>query len=247
MRTASTWFPTTVADIRASAVIAAAGQGKRFGDSLPKQFLTLGGKPVLSYSLETFSKSDLIGEIIVVVPEDWVRTVKTDIVDRLSIPKVTKIIPGGPERQDSVLNGFNSLSGKPGIVAVHDGARPLVPLSLLEEVIREASAHGAALSALPSSDTIKKSSPDMYADGTVPRDSLWFAQTPQAFGYDVLKKAFSKAADDRFTGTDESQLVERTGVRVKIVKGSPYNIKITTPEDLALGELILDMRAGRAE
>lgn len=214
---------------------------------MPKQFLPLRGKPVLAYSVETFSKSDLIGEIIIVVPEDWVRAVKTDIVDRFSIPKVTKIIPGGPERQDSVLNGFNSLSGTPDIVAVHDGARPLVSLELLEEVIRQASACGAALAALPPNDTVKKSSPDMYVDGTVPREPLWFAQTPQAFRYDLLKKAFSKAADDRFTGTDESLLVERTGVRVKIVKGSPYNIKITTPEDLRLGELILNMREGGAE
>ncbi len=236
-----------MANIRASAVIAAAGQGKRFGDGLPKQFLPLRGKPVLAYSVETFSKSDLIGEIIIVVPEDWARAVKTDIVDRLSIPKVTKIIPGGPERQDSVLNGFNSLSGTPDVVAVHDGARPLVSLELLEEVIRQASACGAALAALPSNDTIKKSSPEMYVDSTVPRESLWFAQTPQAFRYEVLKNALSKAADDRFTGTDESLLVERTGVRVKIVKGSPYNIKITTPEDLALGELILNMREGGAE
>ena len=236
-----------MASIRASAVIAAAGQGKRFGDGLPKQFLPLRGKPVLAYSVETISKSDLIGEIIIVVPEDWARAVKTDIVDRFSIPKVTKIIPGGPERQDSVLNGFNSLSGTPDIVAVHDGARPLVSLELLEEVIREASACGAALAALPSNDTIKKSSPEMYVDSTIPRESLWFAQTPQAFRYDLLKNALSKAADDRFTGTDESLLVERTGVRVKIVKGSPYNIKITTPEDLRLGELILNMREGGAE
>lgn len=214
---------------------------------MPKQFLPLRGKPVLAYSVETFSKSDLIGEIIIVVPEDWARTVKTDIVDRLSIPKVTKIIPGGPERQDSVLNGFNSLSGTPDVVAVHDGARPLVSLELLEEVILEASACGAALAALPSNDTIKKSSPEMYVDSTVPRESLWFAQTPQAFGYEVLKNALSKAAEDGFTGTDESLLVERTGVRVKIVKGSPYNIKITTAEDLALGELILNMRKGGAE
>ncbi|MGH7848677.1 MAG: 2-C-methyl-D-erythritol 4-phosphate cytidylyltransferase [Thermodesulfobacteriota bacterium] len=236
-----------MANIRASAVIAAAGQGKRFGDGLPKQFLPLRGKPVLAYSVETISKSDLIGEIIIVVPDEWARAVKTDIVDRFSIPKVTKIIPGGPERQDSVLNGFNSLSGAPDVVAVHDGARPLVSLELLEEVIRQASACGAALAALPSNDTIKKSSPDMYVDSTVPRESLWFAQTPQAFRYEVLKNALSKAADDGFTGTDEALLVERTGVRVKIVKGSPYNIKITTPEDLRLGELILNMREGGAE
>jgi 2-C-methyl-D-erythritol 4-phosphate cytidylyltransferase len=233
-----------VAKIRASAVIAAAGKGKRFGDGLPKQFLPLGGKPVLAYSVETISKSDLVGEIIIVVPDDWVWPVRTDIVDRFSIKKVTSIIPGGPERQDSVLRGFESLTGTPDIVAVHDGARPLVPLELVEEVIREASRCGGALAALPSNDTLKRSSPEMYVDATIPRDSLWFAQTPQAFRYEVLKSALAKAHDEGFTGTDESQLVERTGIKVKIVKGSPYNIKITTPEDLMLGELILKMRPG---
>jgi 2-C-methyl-D-erythritol 4-phosphate cytidylyltransferase len=230
--------------IRASAVIAAAGQGKRFGDGLQKQFLPLMGKPVLAYSAETFSKSDLISEIVIVVPDDCAGSVKADIVDRFSISKVTRIVPGGPERQDSVLNGFNALSGNPGVVVVHDGARPLVTTELLEDVIREAHACGGALAALPSSDTIKRTSADMRVEDTVPRDSLWFAQTPQAFRYDVLKNAFTKASDEGFTGTDESQLVERTGVKVKIVKGSPYNIKITTPEDLRFGELILKMRNG---
>lgn len=236
-----------MANIRASAVIAAAGEGKRFGDGARKQFLPLGGKPVLAYSAETISRSDLIGEIIIVVPGDCLGSVKTDIVDRLSIPKVSRIIPGGPERQDSVRNGFDSISGRPDIVVVHDGARPLVTQELLEEVIREAYACGGALAALPSNDTIKRSSGGMYVDGTTPRESLWLAQTPQAFGYDVLKNAFSKASDDGFRGTDESQLVERTGVKVKIVKGSPYNIKITNPEDLRLGELILKIREGGAK
>lgn len=233
-----------MAKIRASAVIAAAGQGKRFGDGLQKQFLPLLGKPVLAYSVETISTSDLIGEIIIVVPDDCAGSVKADIVDKFSISKVAKIIPGGPERQDSVMNGFNALSGNPDVVVVHDGARPLVSLDLLEEVIREASLSGGALAALPSNDTIKRSSTSMHVEDTVPRDALWFAQTPQAFRYDILKNAFTKASDDGFTGTDESQLVERTGVKVKIVKGSPYNIKITTPEDLRLGELILKMRQG---
>lgn len=237
--TASAWSRTTVARIRASAVIAAAGRGKRFGDGIPKQFLPLLGKPVLAYSVETFSKSGLIDEIILVVPEDWAVKVKTDIADKLPAHKITNIISGGPERQDSVLNGLSSISGNPDIVVVHDGARPLVTLELLEEVISEASACGGAIAALPSGDTVKKSSPEMYVDGTVPRETLFFAQTPQAFRYGVLKNALSAASRDGFLGTDESQLVERTGVKVKIVKGSPYNIKITTPQDLRLGELIV--------
>ncbi|HVY54973.1 MAG TPA: 2-C-methyl-D-erythritol 4-phosphate cytidylyltransferase [Thermodesulfobacteriota bacterium] len=231
-----------MARIRASAVIAAAGQGKRFGDGLPKQLLPLLGKPVLAYSVETFSKSDFIDEIILVVPADHADTVKSEIADRISAHKIIRISAGGPERQDSVLNGFNSLTGKPDIVVVHDGARPLVSLELLEEVISEAAACGGAIAALPSGDTVKKSSPEMHVERTIPRDSLWFAQTPQAFRYDVLKDALSAASRDGFLGTDESQLVERTGLSVKLVKGSPYNIKITTPEDLRLGELILKER-----
>ena len=228
-----------MADIRASAVITAAGQGKRFGEGIPKQFMPLQGKPVLLHSVETFSKSDLIGEIVIVVPENWVDSVKIDILEKFGVTKVKNVIPGGPERQDSVRNGFYSLSEKPDIVVVHDGVRPFITLELLEEVIREASDCGGALTALPSSDTIKKSSPDLFVENTVPRESLWFAQTPQAFRYEVLKNAFIRASEDGFTGTDEALLVERTGVKVKIVRGSPYNIKITTPEDFKLGELIL--------
>ena len=229
-----------MAEIRASAVITAAGLGKRFGaEGIPKQFLPLLGKPVLAHSVEAVSKSGLIGEIIVVVPGSWVDYAKSDIVEKLGIPKATKVIPGGAERQDSVRAGFSSLSEKPDIVVVHDGVRPFISLGLLEEVIKEASACGGAIAALPSNDTIKKSSPAQFIENTVPRDSLWFAQTPQAFRYEVLRDAFLKASEDGFIGTDESLLVERTGVKVKLVKGSPYNIKITTPEDLRLGELIL--------
>ena len=231
-----------MARIHASAVIVAAGQGKRFGDGTPKQFLPLLGKPVLAYSAETFSECESIDEIILVVPSDWADKVRTEITDKLSTNKIINIIAGGPERQDSVLNGFNSLTGDPDIVVVHDGARPLAPLELLENVISEAAACGGAVAALPSGDTVKKSSHEFYVEGTIPRDALWFAQTPQAFRYDVLKNAFTAASRDCFLGTDESQLVERTGVRVRLVPGSPHNIKITTPEDLRLGELILKLR-----
>ena len=232
-----------MASIRASAVIAAAGQGKRFGKEQPKQFLPLFGKPVLAYSVGTFSKSGLIEEIILVVPGDWTDFVKSEITDKLSTDKKISIVSGGPERQDSVRNGFDSVTGSPDIVVVHDGARPLATLALLDEVINEAAACGGAIAALPSGDTVKQSSPEMYVGGTIPRESLFLAQTPQAFRYEVLKNALSAAARDGFLGTDESQLVERIGVKVKIVKGSPHNIKITSPDDLRFGELILKERA----
>lgn len=227
--------------MRVSAIITAAGLGQRFGGALPKQFALLDGRPVLFYSIEAFSKSELIEEIVLVVPENWVSRTQKEIVEKFCISKVTKILPGGAERQDSVERGFLSLSGEPEIVAVHDGVRPLVTVEIIEAVIEEASKYGAAVAALPSRDTIKKSSPDGFVDNTVPRDSLWFAQTPQAFGYDILKNAYMKASEDGFTATDESLLVERTGVGVRIVEGSPYNIKITTPEDLRVGEAILKL------
>ncbi len=228
-----------MADISVSAIITAAGAGKRFGEEIPKQFALLDGKPVLFYSLEAFSKSELIGEIVVVVPENWVGYTEKEIVEKFGFSKVKKIIPGGAERQNSVENGFNSLSGEPEIVAVHDGVRPFVTVEIIETVIREASRCGAAVAALPSKDTIKKSSPARFIENTVPRDSLWFAQTPQAFSHDILRNAYVKASEDGFTGTDESLLVERTGVEVKLVEGSPYNMKITTPEDLRIGELLV--------
>lgn len=228
-----------MAKIHASAIITAAGLGKRFGEDQPKQFLHLQGKPVLAHSLETFSKSGLISEIVVVVPADLVEHTRNDLVEKLRIPKVKCVISGGTERQDSVKAGFDALSENPDIVVVHDGVRPFISRALLEEVIKEASAWGGAIAALPSNDTIKKSSQDGFIETTVPRDSLWFAQTPQAFRYEVLKAAFIKATGEGFRGTDESLLVERTGLKIKLVKGSPYNIKITTPEDLRLGEHIL--------
>ncbi|MEQ9618332.1 MAG: 2-C-methyl-D-erythritol 4-phosphate cytidylyltransferase [Deltaproteobacteria bacterium] len=239
MKAARIWFPIFMAEPSASAIITAAGLGKRFGEGLPKQFMPLSGKPVLIHSIEAFSKSPLVEDITLVVPERWVEYTRREIVGRLETDKVGNVIAGGAERQDSVANGFQSLNGTPDIVVVHDGVRPFVSVEIIEEVINAASECGAAIAALPSHDTVKKSSPAQYIESTLPRDSLWFAQTPQAFRHEILRRAFIKASEDGFTGTDESLLVERTGVDVKLVTGSPYNIKITTEEDLLLGELIV--------
>ena len=228
----------------ASAIITAGGRGVRFGDAAPKQFAALGGKPLLAHSVETFSSLDIIGEIVLVAPEDWIGHAEREIA---GIPgsKVSRVVPGGPERQHSVENGFNALSGSPDIVVIHDGVRPFAEPSLIEEVIREASVHGAALAALPAGDTVKKAGPSGLVESTIPRDTLWLAQTPQAFKYSLLKEAFDRARAEGFVATDEALLVERIGGSVKLVAGSPYNIKITTREDLVLGELILS-RLGAA-
>ncbi len=226
----------------AAAIITAGGRGVRFGSGAPKQFAALGGKPLLAHSVETFSSLDIISEIVLVAPDDWVPYVEKEIA---GIPgsRVSRVVPGGAERQHSVENGFNALSGEPDVVVIHDGVRPFASASLIEEVIREAHNHGAAFAALPAGDTVKKAGETGLVESTVPRDTLWLAQTPQAFRYGVLREAFEKAREDGFLATDEALLAERIGSHVKLVKGSPHNIKITTREDLALGELLLKLRA----
>ena len=235
-----------MADMTASAIITAGGRGARFGSGAPKQFAALGGKPLLAHSVEAFSSLDIISEIVLVAPPDWVTYVEKEIAG-MPGSRVSRVVPGGAERQHSVENGFNALSGSPDVVVVHDGVRPFATASLIEEVIREAYGHGAALAALPVGDTVKKAGDSGLVESTVPRDTLWLAQTPQAFRYGVLRDAFEKAREDGFLATDEALLAERIGASVKLVKGSPHNIKITTREDLALGELLLKLKAGNGD
>ncbi len=235
-----------MADMTASAIITAGGKGMRFGGEAPKQFAALGGKPLLAHSVETFSRLDVIGEIVLVAPEDWIEYAEREIAG-IAGSKVSRVVPGGPERQHSVENGFSALSGKPDVVVIHDGVRPFAEPSLIEEVTREAFQHGAALAALPVGDTVKRANSAGLVEATIPRDALWLAQTPQAFRYGVLREAFERARADSFVATDEALLAERIGVGVKLVAGSPYNIKITTREDLVLGELILSLRKAGAK
>lgn len=234
-----------MADMTASAIITAGGKGIRFGGEAPKQFAALGGKPLLAHSVEAFSSLDVIGEIVLVAPEDWIEYAEREIAG-IAGSKVSRVVLGGPERQHSVENGFSALSGSPDVIVIHDGVRPFAEPSLIEEVIREAFRHGAALAALPVGDTVKKSGPSGLVEATIPRDALWLAQTPQAFRHGLLKEAFDRARADGFVATDEALLAERIGVSVKLVAGSPYNIKITTREDLVLGELILGLRKAGA-
>lgn len=233
-----------MAKMKAAAIITAGGLGKRFGteraDKLPKQFIPLSGKPIIAHSIKSFDSSESISEIIVVVPDKWVEYTQQEVVDKFNLSKVSKIISGGDERQQSVEKGFLSISSKPDIIVVHDGVRPFVTVDLIEEVVSEAHRSGAAIAACPSTDTIKKSTPEQSIENTLPRQDIWLAQTPQAFKYDILKDAFETASEDGYLGTDESLLVERIGKDVKLVKSSKHNIKITTPEDIELGELILE-------
>lgn len=221
-----------------SAIIVAAGSGKRFGGDTPKQFLEILGKPVIIYALEQFESCPQIDEIVLVLPAAEIAGF-SDIAGKYNLKKLVKIVAGGKTRAESVWSGLSAIDSKTaGIVAVHDGARPLVAVEEITRTIEKAQETGAACLVASVVDTIKEISGGKIVK-TVDRAKLRRALTPQCFRYELLKRAFEA---NKFTGaaaTDESFLVEKLGVEVSIVEGGARNIKITTPEDLILAESLL--------
>lgn len=227
--------------MKADAVIVSAGKGVRFMGRQKKQFYSLGGKPILIHTLDKFETCPLIRSILLVVdPEDMDYCLK-EISEKYKFKKVSQIVPGGKQRQESVKNGIDVLPKDTEIVAIHDGVRPFVTKTMIEDSVRSAIRYGAVILAIPVKDTMKMSNPDGTVLKTLNRESLWQAQTPQTFHVNVIKEAYQRAAEDGFTGTDDASLVERYGGRVHILPGSYSNIKITTPEDLLLANLFLKM------
>jgi 2-C-methyl-D-erythritol 4-phosphate cytidylyltransferase len=221
--------------MKVGAIIPAAGRGKRIGASVAKQFLEIQGEPLLHHTLKVFASCRLVDYVVLVMPRLDVDETGDDWLHKYEI--VREVIAGGEQRQDSVFNGFNSLEKATDIVVVHDGVRPFTTPKMIAAVVEEAKQHGSAITAIPVSDTIKQVV-DGFVKQTVPREGLWRVQTPQAFQYEVLKKAFKKAKEDSYYGTDEGALIEYLGERVKIVLGSERNIKITRKEDFDLAENI---------
>lgn len=219
------------------AIIPAAGQGVRFGGPVGKQFRTLCGKPVILHTLEAFEACSLISGIVLVAPEGDIPDLER-LLQGSCLTKVEKIVKGGKMRQDSVQKGLEALTPCE-LVVVHDGVRPLVTPDLITRTIVAARDHGAAVCGLPIRETVKKIGPQQQVVTTVDRDNLWSVQTPQAFQYVLLRRALQRAKEENFYGTDEAMLVERMGEPVKMVEGEAYNIKITTPEDLAMAEMFL--------
>lgn len=219
------------------AVVPAGGLGTRMGGTVPKQFQSLNGKPILYYTLKTLQESGDISEIILVVPEKEYEVACTDWLGKPETVK--KVVIGGEKRQDSVYNGFCEVSSDTEIVLVHDGVRPFLSQKMIVESIDAARKYGAAITAIPVNDTIKRVNSSGLVSQTIDREGLWRVQTPQAFRYPLLQAAFNKAKSESFYGTDEGTLVERLGEPVKIVEGSERNIKITRPEDLELGETFI--------
>ncbi|SEM72693.1 2-C-methyl-D-erythritol 4-phosphate cytidylyltransferase [Syntrophus gentianae] len=205
----------------------------------PKQYLFMNGKPVLVHTLLRLQKSSLIDEILLVVPEGDLFFVRESIAKPYRLTKIQNIIAGGKERQDSVRNGLAEIGDQCDVVVVHDGVRPFVTEEMLSRVIGAALQFGAAVAGVPVTDTVKEVPGDGYISRTLNRETLWLAQTPQAFQRRILQKAYRKAAEDDFHGTDDASLVEHLGTPVKMIRGDYRNIKITTPDDLVLAEAFL--------
>lgn len=223
-----------------SAIIASAGYGRRMGLRDRKQYIHIGGIPVLAHTISVFQRHNSIESIILVVPEDDIGFCKREIVERYSFKKVKDIVAGGKERQDSIRNGLSAISGS-GIVVIHDGVRPFVTDGMVEGVIKVALEHGAAVTGVPVRETTKRVSDDGWIVETVDRENLWLIQTPQAFDIGWIRDAHTMASQQGVFSTDDSGLVEWMGKRVKVVEGSVFNIKITTRDDLMLAEALINI------
>lgn len=229
-----------------SVIFPAAGASRRMGGDTNKIFLELGGEPILLRTLKTFSKSPRINFLIVVVNKNEVDAVQK-LLDSADNLKPYKIVVGGSERQYSIANGLKFLPDDAEIVLVHDAARPLVSLKVIEDVIDAAKKFGGAIAAVPEKNTIKFIDAENFVTYTPPRSKLVQVQTPQGFQRELLLKAYEQAAQDKFLGTDDSSLVERIGDRIKIVTSDYRNIKITTPEDLKIAESLIGVKSQPTE
>jgi len=227
--------------LKVAAIIVAAGSGKRMGRSTKKQFLSIGSKPILAYTLDVFHSIDAIDRIILVIPKGWKSYCQKEVIEKYGYRKQIEVTNGGARRQDSVACGLALVSPDYEIVIIHDGVRPFVTRRMVVESIAKARKFGACIVAVPVTDTIKLVK-NGAIDRTVPRENLWRVQTPQTFRLSLIKKAYAKALKDRFYGTDDAQLVERMNRPVKVVSGDYRNIKITTKEDLVLAETILSKK-----
>ena len=223
---------------KACAVIVAAGKGKRMGAGKNKQFIDINGRPVLYYTLKAFEQSMAVGEIVLVCARDEIGYCREEIVEKYGFEKVKFIISGGAERQDSVFSGLRAVKGC-GVVLIHDGARPFVTSRIIEEGIRYAREFGASACGVMPKDTIKVRDESGFSECTLDRNRLFSVQTPQCFQLDMILGCYEKILSGGILFTDDTSVAEYFGHKVFLYEGSYDNIKITTPEDLNLGESIL--------
>ena len=219
------------------AIIVAAGRGSRAGGVRAKQFREISGIPIIIHTLARFERSETIAESLVVLPSGTLEEFAA-LARAHGLRKPARAVEGGETRAESVLRGLDAIGGREGVVAVHDGVRPFVTPEEIDCTVREAERHGAAVLAAPAVDTIKEAEAGRVLR-TLPRQRLWHAQTPQCFRRELLARAYGQPGALSSDVTDDSVLVERLGVEVRIVEGSPDNIKITTPQDFALAEILM--------
>ncbi|MCL5021876.1 MAG: 2-C-methyl-D-erythritol 4-phosphate cytidylyltransferase [Nitrospirae bacterium] len=222
------------------AIVPAAGLGTRFGPGTNKPFHPILGKPLIVWALRIFEAMDEVSEVIPVLKESD-REKGIRIFEEYGLAKVKLIAPGGKERQDSVHHGLELLRGRADMVLIHDGARPLVDGALVRRTIRGIEDSDGVITGVPVKDTIKEVRDGVVAR-TLRREILWSVQTPQVFRYESIMNAYGRAIRERFYSTDDAALVEGAGGRVKVVMGSYGNIKVTTPEDIAVAEALLRAR-----
>jgi 2-C-methyl-D-erythritol 4-phosphate cytidylyltransferase len=221
-----------------SVIIPAAGFGERMGATISKQFLLLDGKPVLVHTLERFQQCDLVHEIIVATQKNSFSLIE-DLRKKYSISKLRAPVEGGKRRQDSIYHAMKTIDATTDIICVHDAVRPFIHLSEILQSIKTAEFYGASIVAVRAKDTIKRAATDGRVEETLNRSSLWSVQTPQTFQRKILFDAYQNAQKKNITATDDSYLVEQIGISPIIVEGSYENIKLTTPDDLLLAELLL--------
>jgi 2-C-methyl-D-erythritol 4-phosphate cytidylyltransferase len=221
-------------------IIVAAGKGLRMGGEKKKQYMLLGSLPVLCHTLLSFDRCHAVDEIFLIIPEEDRAFCQREIVDKEERQKPINLVSGGTSRQESVLNGLKATEGHFQYVAIHDGVRPLVKPETITECIVEAKKHGACILAVPTRDTVKTVGRKTHTvETTLKRDTVWMVQTPQVFRYEDILEAHVLAQKNCYMGTDDAELLEKRGGIVKVIEGDPYNIKITTPKDLQMAQLLL--------
>ena len=225
---------------KCTAIVLAAGKGTRMGTKIHKQYLEICGRPVLYYALNAFEQSEIIDNIILVTGAEEIDYCKKEIVDKYNLTKVSDIVSGGKERYNSVFNGLKCVD-KESFVFIHDGARPFIDRESIRRAYNTVKEEKACIVAMPVKDTIKIADDKGYVSDTPDRSKVWMVQTPQVFSSDIIKEAYAKAMETDCKGvTDDAMVVEQMmNQPVKFVEGSYMNIKITTPEDLAVGELFV--------
>lgn len=222
-----------------SAIILAGGKGKRMNSKVSKQFIEIKGKPIIYYTIKKFNENKNIDNIVVVLPQDEVDYFKENVLEKYML-KVDKIVIGGAERQDSVYNGLKSLEqDSVDIVLIHDGARPFISDRIIEEGINYAAVYGASAPGVMPKDTIKIKNEEGFSINTPKRETLMAIQTPQVFKFNEILRCHEKIKEDKILVTDDTMVVEQYGYNVYLYEGEYTNIKITTPEDLILGEKLI--------